>query len=493
MTPTDLSPSSLELPGLDLDLSVVEPVDGRALAGVGAAAVAFDAFGHRGPGLAAFVLVSALTAALVATGRVRNPTARVAALAAPVFGVLLAVRLSPALVLLDLAAACALLALAASAARGGDLLDLTLPDLARRAVLAAGHGVAAPGFVLGGDGPLHLPGGDRRWAGVVRGALLAAPVVLVVGLLLGAADPVFASWFTVEADAGDLVAHGLLLLIGAWGAGGLLRSASAATPAPLREPSPRLGFVESLTVLGSLVALYAAFAAAQVVAALGGADRVLRTAGLSYAEYARQGFFQLLAVATITLAVLLAVRACADLSSPGRRRRFVVLAEVAVGLTLVIVAVAVHRLRLYEHAYGLTLPRLFAVAFAVWVGMVFVLLAVSLAGVHDRRRWLVPAAILAGLATVLGLNVADPEALVVRRNVATWERTGRLDVAHLAGLSHDALPAIEDALDHLDPAAGAEIRAAVCDGPPPERRGVLGFSLSAARASDARQRICRTG
>lgn len=486
-------PSTLDLPGLELDLTVDEPVDGRVLAGVAAAAVASDLFGHRGPGLSASLLVVTLTVALAASGRVRNTAAVAAALGAPVFGVLLTVRLSPPLVLLNLAAAVALLGLAASTARGGDLLDLTVPDLARRALLAAGHGVAAPGFLFGGDGPLRPPAGDRRWGGVARGALLAAPVVLVLGLLLGAADPVFASWFTVEADAEDLIAHGVLLVVGAWGAAALLRLASAVPPPPLATPAPRLGFVEALVVLGSLVGLYAAFAAAQVVAALGGADHVLRTAGLTYADYARQGFFQLLAVAAITLVVLLAVRACADLSTPARRRRFVVLAEVAVALTLVIVGVALARLRLYEHAYGLTLSRLFAVAFAVWVGMVFVLLAVSLTGAGGRRRWLVPAALLAGLATVLALDLADPEALVVRRNVETWQRTGRLDAAYLAGLSDDAVPAVEDALDRLDAPTAEQLRAAVCATAPPDDRGLLGYSLAASRAAGARDRMCRTG
>ena len=195
-------------------------------------------------------------------------------------------------------------------------------------------------------------------------------------------------------------------------------------------------------------------------------------------------------MATITLVVLLAVRAGTDLSSPARHRRFVVLAEVAVGLTLVIVVVAVRRLQLYEHAYGLTLTRLFAIVFALWVGQVFVLMALSLAGVHERRRWLVPAALAAGLMAVAGLNLADPEALVVQRNVAHYERTGRLDVGHLAALSDDAVPALVDALPRLDPAARLLVHRAVCAGAPADDRDFLGVSISASRAAEARERAC---
>ena len=480
----------LAIGDVELGLTVVEPVDRRALVAVAAAAVAFDLVVSRGPGLSLTLLVVALTAGLVGSGRLVNRPAVGVALGAPLFGLFLLLRLSPPLVMLNVLAAAGLLALAASLARGGDPLDLTVPDLGRRSLVAFGHGCVAPAFLLGGDGPWpgRTEGGDG-WAAVARGALLAAPVVLVIGLLLGTADPLFASWFDVDA-AGDLVGHAIILVVGAWAAGGLLRMASSAPPGPLPTAARRLGFVESLTVLGSLVALYAAFAVAQVVAARGGGRRVLETAGLSYADYARSGFFQLLAAATITLGVLLAVRACADLSTPSRRRRFVVLAEVAVALTLVIVAVAVHRLRLYEDAYGLTLARLFAIAFALWVGQVFVFLALSLAGVHAPRRWLVPAALAAGLVAVVALNLADPETLVVERNVTNYERTGRLDVGHLAALSDDAVPAMVAALPRLDPTTRELVRQAVCAGAPSGGRDWLNFSASATRAADARARVC---
>ena len=476
--------------GVELALTVVEPADRRALVAVAAVAVAFDLVASRGPGLSATVLVVVLTAGLVGSGRLVNRPAVAVALGAPVFGLFLLLRLSPPLVMLNVLAAGGLLALAASLARGGDPLDLTVPDLARRALVALGHGCVAPAFLLGsGGGWPERPGEGGGWPAVARGALLAAPVIVVIGLLLGAADPVFASWFDVDAGA-DLVRHGFFALVGTWAGGGLLRMASSSPPGALPPPARRLGFVESLTVLSSLVALYTAFAASQVVAARGGARRVLETAGLSYADYARSGFFQLLAAATVTLGVVLAVRACADLSSPARRRRFVVLAEVAIALTLVIVAVAVHRLRLYEDAYGLTLARFFAFAFALWVGQVFALLALSLAGVHQRRRWLVPAALAAGLVTLVALNVADPETLVVERNVANYERTGRLDVGHLAALSDDAVPAMVAALPRLDPATRPLVHRAVCAGAPSNGRDWLNVSASAIRAADARARVC---
>ena len=57
--------------------------------------------------------------------------------------------------------------------------------------------------------------------------------------------------------------------------------------------------------------------------------------------------------------------------------------------------------------------------------------------------------VAAGLVALLALNVANPEALVVRHNVAFAERTGRFDPLYLTDLSDDAVPALVDALPRL--------------------------------------------
>jgi hypothetical protein len=326
---------------------------------------------------------------------------------------------------------------------------------------------------------------------VLRGVLLAVPVVAVNGALLASADPVFASFFRLPADAGDLVLHAVLLAIGAWSAAGLLRTMSAASyesPVATRRP---LGATEAITVLAALVALFAAFAASQVVATARGAGYVRRTAGLTYAEYARSGFFQLLAVAVITLAVLLVLRAVTDLGDDRHRRRFVVVGEVAVVLTLTIVAGAVRRLHLYEQAYGLTMLRLCSVLFAVWVGAVYVLLGVALAGVGRRRAWLVPAAIAVALVGLLAADAVNLEAVVVHRNVDRFAGTDRLDVDALAlGLSDDAVPALVDSLPVLPPAQATTLRARICAGPVTATGGLWAFNASHHHAVAARRRAC---
>src|SRR5205814_5010546 len=129
----------------------------------------------------------------------------------------------------------------------------------------------------------------------------------------------------------------------------------------------------------------------------------LRSAGLTYADYARSGFFQLLWVSGITLALLVLFSRIGNFAERNARLAFTVLACCAIALTLMIDVVAFRRLSLYEEAYGFTMLRLYSHVFAVWVAVVFLLLAVDFLGVWSRRRWFVGAMLTTATAVLLGL------------------------------------------------------------------------------------------
>ena len=468
-----------------LSLDVKPPADVRVVVAAGVTAALADlAVRSGGAGVAGSLLVVAVVAGLLASGRVAGVEAACVVGAAVPFGLFLSLRTSPWLLPLDIIAIAGLLLLGSSLAGGGRLFDLPVPNLAVRAFLAAAHGLAAPAFLVG-------PVAHRRRAvPILAGAGLALPLLIVLGLLLASADAVFAGFFNWWGSPETVLVHALLLGVGAWGMAGLLRLASA-EPAPAAPHLPyRLGPVEATVVVGSLVALFTAVAVAQVIAVAGGARHVLETAGLTYAEYAREGFFQLVAVAAITLVALVGLRAVADLSDPVRRRRFTVLGEIAIGLTLVILLVALRRLGLYTDAYGLTMLRVVAFVFAVWIGVVLVLAGLALGGVGADRAWLVGAALVAGLVLLLGLNVVNPEAMVVRHNVDRATRAQPVDPEYLAELSDDAVPALVRALPRLAEPERAEVLAAACEGEDWPYDGWAAANTSRRRAIDARQRVC---
>jgi len=289
--------------------------------------------------------------------------------------------------------------------------------------------------------------------------------------------------------------HVAALAVGAWGAAALLRVTSVTPPGPVPSRRSPIGAVEAIVVLAGLCLLFAAFTAAQLVALSEGGRHVLATAGLTYAEYARSGFFQLLAVAVFTLAVLLLLRAATDLAGPRQCATFTAVAEVAVALTLVVVAVAVRRLNLYEDAFGLTMLRLYSELFSYWIGAVFLLLGAALAGVGRDRGWLVGGAAAAGLALLLALNVANPEAVVARNQLSGSRQIQRVDARYVARLSDDAIPTVAARLPGLDPVAQDDLRAQLCPVEPnrvaPSRfGGWAAWNLGHERAERAVTRIC---
>jgi hypothetical protein len=468
-----------------LGLGVNRAADVRVLVAAGVAAVLADlAVRSGGAGVAGSLLVVAVVAGLLASGRVGSVEAACVIGAALPFGLFLSLRTSPWLLPLDIIAIAGLLLLGSSLAGGGRFFDLPVPNLAMRAFLAIAHGLAAPAFVVG---PFAH---RRRSVAILAGAALALPLLIVLGLLLASADAVFAGFFNWWGSPETVLVHALLLAVGAWGMAGLLRLSSA-EPAPAAPHLPyRLGHVEATVVVGSLVALFTAFAVAQVIAVAGGARHVLETAGLTYAEYAREGFFQLVAVAAITLVALVGLRAVTDLSDPGHRLRFTVLGEIAIGLTLVVLLVALRRLDLYTNAYGLTMLRVVAFVFAVWIGVVLVLAGLALGGVGADRAWLVGGALVAGLTLLLGLNVANPEAIVVRHNVDRATRSQSVDPEYLAELSDDAVPALVRALPRLPEPERTAVLAAACDDGDWPFDGWAAANTSRWRATDARQRVC---
>ncbi|TMC82998.1 MAG: DUF4173 domain-containing protein [Chloroflexi bacterium] len=282
----------------------------------------------------------------------------------------------------------------------------------------------------------------------------------------------------------------LLIAFGSLCAAGLLRLAASEPVDRVDGPAWRLGGTEALVVLAILDAVFAAFAIAQVLAATGAAADTLRSAGVIYADYARSGFFQLLWVSGITLAVLFLFSRISRLSRRRNALAFMVLAESAIALTLMVDVVAFRRLSLYEEAYGFTMLRLYSHVFAVWVAVVFLLLAVDFLGLWSRRRWFVGATIASALIVLLGLNFINPEALVVAFNTNHAQIAHKIDGEYLTQLSSDATPALLASRASLDQALRSQVDHAGCSGQRTYSAPPAAFNWSDAQAAAARRTGC---
>ena len=172
----------------------------------------------------------------------------------------------------------------------------------------------------------------------------------------------------------------------------------------------------------------------------GGDEYVLAPGGPDYAVHARHGFSQLAVVTALTLAVVATLVLVARRTTAVERGLIRLLGGLLCALTLVIVASACQRLAVYAGAYGLTVPRLLALAGEVWLGLVIVLLLV--AGVRLRAAWMPRATVAAGVLVLFTLVAINPDALIARTLLARQDGPYPVDYRYLTGLSADAIPEI---------------------------------------------------
>jgi hypothetical protein len=211
---------------------------------------------------------------------------------------------------------------------------------------------------------------------------------------------------------------------------------------------------------------------------------------VTYSDYARSGFFQLLWVSGITLVVLVVFSRISRFADRKSRLAFMVLAECAIALTLLIDVVAFGRLSLYEDAYGFTMLRLYSHVFAAWTALVFVLLAADFFGLWPSHRWFVGATLTTALAVLMGLNVISPEAVIVSLNTSHAQTAHKIDSDYLSHLSSDATPALLASRPSIDPALQRQIEQVACAGTRTYSPPIAAFNWSDASAAQARRSGC---
>ena len=291
----------------------------------------------------------------------------------------------------------------------------------------------------------------QRWRAIALGVVLGAPVVAVFATLFASADVSFDAYLdelTTTLSFGSLIERGFLILVIALAAAGVWRTARRPEdrlPETLPDwPGPRIDPRSAITVLTLLVGLFALFVLTQVL----GHNPDLVTPQ-DYSQNARNGFFQLLTVTFLVLTLLLVLDWLTRRPDGGRHRGVDRLALALVALTGVVVVSALSRMRLYVNEFGFTELRIYTTVFMVWLGFVLVWFLITV--LRNRHARFAFGVLTSALVVVFGLNVANPDSLIVQFN---WDR-------HVAGaefaqeysstLSADSIPAlIQIVEDHPD-------------------------------------------
>jgi len=304
---------------------------------------------------------------------------------------------------------------------------------------------------------------------VGRGILISIPLLFVFGGLLVSADAGFQQFLNrfTDFDAGTVFTHAFIIIACAVLTGGLMRRLFFAVDKPpltptqpppfvlapsyhmaYRSPEPfRLGATEIGIILGSLNALFGLFVFIEAPYLFGGMRHVLATEHLGVAEYARRGFFELVAVVGLAIPVLLGSHSLVKRDKPAADRLWRGMSVVMVSLLFVVMQSAVLRMRLYVDLYSLTTERVYVLASLGWMALTLLwFLATTVRGRSERFAF---GAFASLLGVILFVNAMNPDAQIVRFNVAQAKPGKKIDGDYLRQLSADATPDLIANFDKL--------------------------------------------
>ena len=296
---------------------------------------------------------------------------------------------------------------------------------------------------------------------VIRGLIIALPIVAIFAALLSSADAVFSQRLQDVLEALNLdnipeyiFRLSYILVFGYLLAGVFLHAATQSKDETVVGEQKSLlgqflGFIEAAIVLGSVATLFISFVVIQFQYFFGGQANV-HIDGFTYSEYARRGFGELVAVAFFSLLLILVAGAVTKRENDSQRKTFSGLSIGIVLLVLVMLVSAYKRLVLYETAYGFSELRTYTHVFMIWLGAL--LIATVVLEILRRERMFAFAALVAALGFAATLPILNVDAFIVRQNVQR-ELSGQaeikngggrfsLDSGYFLDLSDDAVPVL---------------------------------------------------
>ncbi len=292
----------------------------------------------------------------------------------------------------------------------------------------------------------------RLWAAVI-GFIIAVPLFFVVLMLLASADAVFRQMVYIPFEnisIGNVISVAFQIIFVFFASYAVLSYLCSRT---LKEEvkDRRTGEpVMAITVTGLLTLLYLLFSGIQI----GGLflNKLQLPEGYTYAMYAREGFFQLLAVGFINLAIVLV---CMGYFRESRLLKAVL--TVMSLCTFIMIASSVMRMIIYVHYYYMTFDRLLALWGLALLSFLFVGIVINIFR-EDFPLFRYSVAVVTVL--YLLLSFAKPDYMIARVNISNavhegydaaeyTDRNPYSDYAYLSRLSADAAPVMVPFLQEL--------------------------------------------
>ncbi|MBI2464179.1 DUF4173 domain-containing protein [Candidatus Peregrinibacteria bacterium] len=289
---------------------------------------------------------------------------------------------------------------------------------------------------------------------IIKGIAIAIPVLIIFLFLFSSADLIFQKYLSnimsmdIERETVFRVILILIATLAYIGAYSYIFQKTENQIAEQKNSTYSIGNIESSILFGSVNALFFIFILVQLTYLFGGESNI-SVQGFTYADYARRGFFELIAVAIISLLLLLTTEKYSIKKKTDHAVGFKILSTALVVQVIIIMASAFTRLALYEEAYGFTTLRLYSHAFIMLLAVILCLLLYKI--YKDKRENTFAFRVFISMALFLtAMNFLNPDAFIARRNIERFAATGKLDTYYLKSLSDDAIPELMEILNITD-------------------------------------------
>jgi len=148
----------------------------------------------------------------------------------------------------------------------------------------------------------------------------------------------------------------------------------------------------------------------------------------NYSEYARQGFFQLMAVSLINLVTILISKRSENKEDIKSSKYINIMCIIMVLFTFVIIVSSAVRMFFYESAYGYTFLRLLVYCVLITES---ILLIPTCYFILDKKVQLAKVYFVIIMTMYVCMNFANFDNIIAKRNVDRYIETGKIDMMYL--------------------------------------------------------------
>lgn len=293
---------------------------------------------------------------------------------------------------------------------------------------------------------------DRKLtSSIVRGIVITVPVFIVLFFLLTNADPIFGKLAQrLVENLKERVIFSTIIFVSLFAFGiAKIREKISETLGTREIPFGRV--YELSIILGSIVTLFGLFITVQFKYLFSNVSEgelgQLGVSSLTYSEYVRRGFFELLIVSVISSLIILFVFRSLHHLKDKQKLLLQLLTGFLTVETMLILVSGFKRLVLYYDAHGLTRARVFGFIFLVWLSLILVILLMRVFR-EWKREWILKYTVLVTLLILFSMNLVNIDGLIATKFKPTVN--DEIDYYYLTSLSADAHTVWLEAFEYAD-------------------------------------------